>query len=319
MVNLRTGREGSPRPAPRPAGRTLVVGGGPAGIAAALAAARAGDEVALVERDEAVGGQLRLAGHVPAHAETWARYRRRPERDLARAGVEVRLGEEATAATPTARPRRRRDRRPALPAGAARPALPRRRRVEAIAEPDSVEGPVLVADWGGESGPRRGRAGRAAGGCRSSWPRPRGAGRDIHQYQRNLYLARLDLLGVACARTWSSTSDGRLRHVFTGRTEPIGEVATLVLAQGRPPEDALWRSSRAGRASSGRATCSARARSRRRSWKARSPCGRFVIGRMGLFGRGRKMPWRCRADVRGRRRPAASSAATTCWSDGARR
>ena len=84
-VNLQTGREGSPRPAPRPAGRTLVVGGGPAGVAAALAAARAGDEVALVERDADVGGQLRLAGHVPAHAETWARYRRRwPARPGAR-------------------------------------------------------------------------------------------------------------------------------------------------------------------------------------------------------------------------------------------
>ncbi len=31
-----------------------------------------------------------------------------------------------------------------------------------------------------------------------------------------------------------------LRHVFSGRTEPLPHVATLVLAQGRVPEDGLW-------------------------------------------------------------------------------
>jgi hypothetical protein len=31
-----------------------------------------------------------------------------------------------------------------------------------------------------------------------------------------------------------------LRHVFSGRLEPLGDVATLVLAQGRAPRDELW-------------------------------------------------------------------------------
>ncbi len=38
------------------------------------------------------------------------------------------------------------------------------------------------------------------------------------------------------------TPDGRaLRHVFSGREEEIGPIATLVLAQGRTPDDELWR------------------------------------------------------------------------------
>jgi 2,4-dienoyl-CoA reductase-like NADH-dependent reductase (Old Yellow Enzyme family) len=244
-VNLATGREGTPLPEPRPAGRTLVIGGGPAGVAAALAAARAGDGVTLVERAEAVGGQLRLAGHVPAHAETWARYRRLVERDLERAGVVVRLGEEATAATADGFDR-------VVVATGARPFLPALpdlpcRVVDAwtaIREPASIEGPVLVADWGGEwSGLDAAEAVARLGVAVELATAGIVAGETIHQYQRNLYLARLDLLGVRLRPHLElAVLDGEavLRHVFSGRTEPLGEIATLVLAQGRQPEDALW-------------------------------------------------------------------------------
>jgi 2,4-dienoyl-CoA reductase (NADPH2) len=47
----------------------MVVGAGPAGLQAAIAAARAGHRVTVCEKDEVVGGQLRLAASVPNRAE----------------------------------------------------------------------------------------------------------------------------------------------------------------------------------------------------------------------------------------------------------
>src|SRR5262245_48986944 len=101
-VNVRTGRERSVprRPDPPQASdrTTLVVGGGPAGIAAALEAAAAGDRVRLIEAAEALGGQLRIAGKAPGHQELWSRYLRWVTAELGRRGVEVALGAPATAA-----------------------------------------------------------------------------------------------------------------------------------------------------------------------------------------------------------------------------
>jgi len=68
-------------------------------------------------------------------------------------------------------------------------------------------------------------------------------GDTLHQYQRNLYLARLDELGVAIRHHEElAAAGGRLvlRHVFSGRCAPLPAAATVVLAHGRVPEDALW-------------------------------------------------------------------------------
>ena len=72
IENPRTGREsegtGSVHLVPRPK-RVLVVGAGPAGMQAAIAAARNGNVVTVCERQPSAGGQVRLAASVPNRAE----------------------------------------------------------------------------------------------------------------------------------------------------------------------------------------------------------------------------------------------------------
>lgn len=53
----------------RPRKNVLVVGAGPAGLQAAIAAARNGHRVTVCEKDAAAGGQVRLAATVPNRAE----------------------------------------------------------------------------------------------------------------------------------------------------------------------------------------------------------------------------------------------------------
>jgi 2,4-dienoyl-CoA reductase (NADPH2) len=97
-VNSRTGRERTfGLGGRRPARRVLVIGGGPAGAAAAIEAARAGDEVTLVERESELGGQLRLAGLAPGHGELWERYRRSTAARLRAAAIAWRAGRPSPA------------------------------------------------------------------------------------------------------------------------------------------------------------------------------------------------------------------------------
>jgi 2,4-dienoyl-CoA reductase-like NADH-dependent reductase (Old Yellow Enzyme family) len=242
LVNPRTGRE---RTLPRRAGgrralRVLVVGAGPAGIAAAVEAAAHGDAVTLVDTARAVGGQLRLAGRAPAHHELWRRWRSNAARRLEHPGIAVRLGEEAGSDELTAAD-------VVVLATGARPFLPDRAggppaidAWTAIANPAGVDGPVLVADWGGgwegldaaEVLAQHGLEVTLA--CAAPCP-----GGTLHQYQRNLYLARLDERGIAILHHTEVTG-ARLRHLFSGRTSRLPDVATIVHAQGREPEDELW-------------------------------------------------------------------------------
>jgi FAD dependent oxidoreductase/NADH:flavin oxidoreductase / NADH oxidase family len=95
VQNPAAGREAValPAPGPRPR-RVLVVGGGPAGLRAAAAAARRGCAVTLVERDERLGGALALAGSAPGRAGLLDLVRTAAD-GCARAGVDVRLGAPA--------------------------------------------------------------------------------------------------------------------------------------------------------------------------------------------------------------------------------
>ncbi|MFJ6114926.1 FAD-dependent oxidoreductase [Agrococcus sediminis] len=97
-VNPEAGREleAAPERAARPA-RWTVVGGGPAGMRAALDLARLGHAVTLLEREARLGGQLLRAARVPGR-DSVSLLAADLERDARAAGVEVRLGEPASLA-----------------------------------------------------------------------------------------------------------------------------------------------------------------------------------------------------------------------------
>jgi 2,4-dienoyl-CoA reductase-like NADH-dependent reductase (Old Yellow Enzyme family) len=248
-VNARTGRELTlPRPVPgaNRRRRVLVIGAGPAGMAAAIEGAHAGDSVRLVERDNSIGGQLRLAGLAPAHLEVWERYRRSTVARLAAAGVRLEIGLEGTAALAA-------DYDHVVLATGARPYDPAleihgvemRQAWDVIRDPAGTPGPALVADWGGgwdglDAAERLAGAGVPVTlACAAPVP-----GETLHQYQRNLYLGRLDEAEIEILHHLELRARGgraELRHVFSGRVQALEETtATLVLAQGRAPADDLW-------------------------------------------------------------------------------
>ena len=169
----------------------------------------------------------------------WRRWRANAARALAGGAVELRLGREADGASLA-------DFDVVVLCTGARPFVPDWASVDhvdawsAIANPAGIAGPVLVADWGGgwdgldaaEVLARHGLAVTLA--CAAPCP-----GHTLHQYQRNLYLSRLDQEGIEILHHTEVTGR-KLRHVFSGRESRLPDVATIVCAQGREPEDELW-------------------------------------------------------------------------------
>ncbi len=96
VVNPRVGRESLfPAGPARESRRVLVVGGGPAGMMAALTAARRGHRVILCERETRLGGQL-LMGDVPPHKEEIRSLREYLVGQIAKSGVETRVESAVT-------------------------------------------------------------------------------------------------------------------------------------------------------------------------------------------------------------------------------
>ena len=70
-VNPQTGRELRWQTAPQPAAsrKVLVVGGGPAGMKAAITAAERGHDVTLIEKTDSLGGLLKISDHDPLKSD----------------------------------------------------------------------------------------------------------------------------------------------------------------------------------------------------------------------------------------------------------
>jgi len=93
----------------RPPAPDIVIGGGPAGIAAALELARAGRSVTLLEREGALGGAPRHCAHSPFGMLEFGRpylgpaYARKLAATAARAGIDIRLRHSVTSLGPDGR------------------------------------------------------------------------------------------------------------------------------------------------------------------------------------------------------------------------
>jgi 2,4-dienoyl-CoA reductase-like NADH-dependent reductase (Old Yellow Enzyme family)/thioredoxin reductase len=241
--NPRTGRERS-WPRAEPAARRLriaVVGGGPAGLAAAAEAAAAGHDVVLYERERRLGGQIALAGAAPGHTELAASLLRNYERLLE--AVDIRLGEavdgeiEADAV---------------VLATGARPYAPEldldgTEQMQAwdVLAGSRPEGKlVVIADWGGDASGLDSAELLAGEGYEVVLAVGAAAfGETLHQYQRNLYAARLYRAGVAIVHhlELKASRNGGLVfcNVFAPELESELGAGAVVLALGRVPDREL--------------------------------------------------------------------------------
>jgi 2,4-dienoyl-CoA reductase-like NADH-dependent reductase (Old Yellow Enzyme family) len=236
----------------RPAGRrrVLVVGGGPAGLEAALSAHRAGHHVTLAEATERLGGQVAIAARV-AGRERLGLLVAELERDVRAAGVAVRTGWRVTAAEVLAggfadvvvatgsRPARR-----ALPGGP--PVLDLWQAVERLQDPTPPAGAVVVLDDdGGWPGAAVAEAFAARGTgvhlvSPTAAPSPR-----ITTYSRLALVPRLaqHRVRVHLMRTASGGGPRRVELVdgIGGTVEEVTGVALVVDAAAGVADDLLYR------------------------------------------------------------------------------
>jgi 2,4-dienoyl-CoA reductase-like NADH-dependent reductase (Old Yellow Enzyme family)/thioredoxin reductase len=247
-VNPRTGRERHLTVAPRTTEpkRLVVVGGGPAGVAAAWTAAESGHEVVLFERTPYLGGQLALARSAPGGRDVASAFADNTHRLLD--GVDVRVDCEASVAEVLAL-----EPDAVVVATGARPYVDSELRLddlEVLQAWDVLAGNlptgnrIVVADWGGDPAGLDAAEMLAAAGQQVTLAVASVAvGEQVHQYRRNLYLARLYESGVTIVHHLALVSAARgevsFRNVFAPALTHRVAADGLVLALGRVPADSF--------------------------------------------------------------------------------
>lgn len=246
--NPRTGRElalDKPQPAARTQ-RVTVVGGGPAGLAAAAEAAASGHDVDLYEATDRLGGQVWLAGHSPMHAEMFNSMMSNYAHLLRLPNVTVHLGEELTADDVDSL-----DYDLLVVATGASPYRPEGlgngvtvAQAWDVLAGDRPDGKIVIADWGGDA------AGLDCADMLVAENRDvifaSGAitpGESLHQYTRNVRIGRL-LRAEVDIRHYhglETTGDGVLTFRNILAREQLTEIAadSVVLSLGRVPRDDL--------------------------------------------------------------------------------
>jgi 2,4-dienoyl-CoA reductase-like NADH-dependent reductase (Old Yellow Enzyme family)/thioredoxin reductase len=250
-MNPRTGRELTltpPAPGDGPRRRVVIVGAGPAGLAAAVDAGAAGHDTVLLERADAIGGQVTIAASSPGHAEQALALAANYTTLLRDASVSVRLGTTASAESiAVLAPDLVILATGAAPAPARQPldGIEVLQAWDVLAGRSRPSGHVIVSDWGGDSVALDCAEVLAADGCQVTIAV--GAvmpGESVHQYARNQYLGRLARAGVTIADRHGLLSAAAGEVTFANVFAP--EVVTtlradgLVLSHGRVPEDGLY-------------------------------------------------------------------------------
>lgn len=252
-VNPATGRE-SQRPAEPPGQpkRVLVAGGGPAGMELACLLAERGHHVELWERNDELGGQMRVAARASQNA-AYLDFTDFQARRMAKLGVRVRLGYEATPGNTAAAgvdvlavATGARARRPAID-GIDLPLVlegrdvllgrvPVGRRVVVIAMEDR-EQPLTIAGYLADAGKD----------VRVIYPTP-GIAPLVGKYSIGAPLARLSEAGgeVIVMERVVAIAAGRLvtRNVFSGAMRQHSGFDNVVLACGGSSESSLYTATR---------------------------------------------------------------------------
>jgi NADPH-dependent 2,4-dienoyl-CoA reductase/sulfur reductase-like enzyme len=221
----------------------VVVGGGPAGLAAAAEAVESGHAVTLLERSDRIGGQMALAGAAPTQAETSRTLVRNYMTALARGKVDIRLGCDGTAdlvesLLPDA----------VVVATGAGPHSPSELDADGdvhlawdvLAGREPHAGDVLVVDWGGDASGLACTDTLAARGARVTLAIGSVAvGEPLGWFLRDMYLERLYEAGVTMLHHAELVSFGnrcaRLRNVFAPAIETDVSCDAVVVALGRVP------------------------------------------------------------------------------------
>ncbi len=223
----------------------LIIGGGPAGMKAAVIAAQRGHTVSLHERNAQLGGQVLLAQLLPTRSEFGGAITNL-EHEMKEAGVSVHLNSDidlaaistinpdavvlATGATP---------RRPAFDGDDTAHVVDA---WQVLRNEVNVGGSVVVADWRADWIGIGIAEKLAQEGCRvrlainGYMP-----GQTIQMYVRDSAIGRLHSLGVEMipyVRLFGADEDSvYLQHTMNGEPVICENVDTLVLCQGHTPDN----------------------------------------------------------------------------------